>query len=425
MTLDALSRRLREAQRDQRLPAVSAAVVRDGDQLWADTVRCSADQAFRIGSITKTFTAALVLQCRDDGLLDLDDRLCEHLDVAMAKGATVRRALSHLAGVQREPVGDLWAGGPVPTDSELLAGLTRAEAELAPGRRFHYSNVAYALLGLVVAARRSATYASVLSERLLVPLGLDHTSLARPADGAEGGFTEPWTDHVVREPDLAVGALAPAAQLWSTAADVARWGGFLADPDPAVLAPATVAEMAEVAAMRDTDRWHVGYGLGLMLFRRGDRILLGHGGAMPGFLSAFVVDRETRTSSVVLTAAGRGASPDELAMRLLEDSLEAAPPRIEPWLPGEPAPGEVAGLLGHWWLEGTEVTVSWRGRLELRVTAAPEWRPPTVFASRGDGSWLTVQGSEAGEVLRPHADGSLRWATYALTRDPAPFADLV
>jgi CubicO group peptidase (beta-lactamase class C family) len=427
-----LSRRLRQAQVDQRLPAVSAVVRRGGASLWSDAVHADPEHAFRIGSITKTFTAALVLQCRDDGLLSLEDRVTDHLDVPLDTGVTIRRALSHLSGLQREPVDDVWAGGPVPDEAMLLAGLARTEQVLPPARRFHYSNLAFALLGQVVAARRGTSWESALSDRLLLPLGLARTTVDPSEPHITGGFTEPWTDHVRAEPTFATGAVGPATQLWSTASDIARWGAFLADPDPAVLAPSTVEEMTEVAVMADVQRWNLAYGLGLMLFRRGDRILLGHGGAMPGFLAAFVADPETHTAAAVLTATGRGAAADELAMALLEDSLDADPPPVEAWQPADAAPADVLPLLGHWWTEGMELVFSWHDRLEARVSAAPTWRAPAVF-TRLDGEperWRTVSGREAGELLRVgrSADGSvtsLHWATYALTRDPRPFADLL
>lgn len=431
-TDERLSRRLREAQRDQRIPAVSAQVRRGDAVLWSDAVHAGPQDAFRIGSVTKTFTAALVLQCRDDGLLGLDDRLGDHVPADVDPGVTVRRALSHLSGIQREPAGDVWAGGPVPDDATLLAGLGRSEQVLAPARRFHYSNLAYALLGRVVADLRGAPWEQVLAERLLGPLGLTRTTAEPSEPYVSGGFTEPWSDHVRPEPEFPTGAVAPAAQLWSTAGDLARWGAFLAAPDPAVLAPETVQEMGEVAVMADAQRWNLAYGLGLMLFRRGDRILVGHGGAMPGFLAALVVDRETRTSVAVLTAAGRGAAPDELALQLLEDSLDAEPPPVEPWVPGDPPPVDVRPLLGHWWTEGSELVISWHGRLEARLVAAPTWRDPAVF-ERLDGEperWRTVSGRESGELLRVvrAPDGSvitLHWATYALTRHPAAFAELL
>ena len=81
----------------------------------------TADTQFRIGSITKTFTATLVMQCRDQGLLDLDDPLDKHLPGTRHPDLTVRRMLAHLSGLQREPVGDVWESLRGPSVDDLLA----------------------------------------------------------------------------------------------------------------------------------------------------------------------------------------------------------------------------------------------------------------------------------------------------------------
>src|SRR5690606_27953087 len=137
-----------------------------------------ADSQFRIGSVTKTFTAVLVMQARDDGLLDLDDPIGRFLDVPAHGEATVRRLLSHTSGLQREPYGDVWDNLRTPDVARLLADLARAERVLPPARRFHYSNLAMALLGQAVARLRGGTWAEVVQDRILAPLGLTHTTVA-------------------------------------------------------------------------------------------------------------------------------------------------------------------------------------------------------------------------------------------------------
>src|SRR5690348_14587060 len=108
---DELDRLVAAAQAERRLPSISAAVFRKGEVVWtraiglADVERgeeASPDHAYRIGSITKTFTAVCILQLRDVGLVELDAPLRAYVDEAPA-GPSVRQALSHLSGVQREP----------------------------------------------------------------------------------------------------------------------------------------------------------------------------------------------------------------------------------------------------------------------------------------------------------------------------------
>jgi CubicO group peptidase (beta-lactamase class C family) len=245
---------------------------------------------------------------------------------------------------------------------------------------------------------------------------------------------EPYSDVARAEPRTDAAGVAPAAQLWSTASELARWGSFLAEPDPTVLAPATLEEMCELTVMADAQRWSLGLGLGLMLYRRDGGIFIGHGGAMPGFLAGLLVDRESKSAAAVLTATGVGADAETLAAQLIEDSLDADPRPITPWTPGTTPPAEVVALLGRWWTEGNELVISWHDRLEARLVGAPDWRPPAVFVRLADDDtgerWRTESGREAGELLRVTrgSDGSvtaMSWATYALTRHPAAFTDLM
>src|SRR6202008_4005369 len=107
------------------------------------------DTQYRIGSITKTFTAAAIMQLRDAGKLDLEDSLDRHVEGA-AHAPTIRRLLSHTSGLQRETHDDSWLTLHFAQPDELLETLPQAELVLPPGARFHSSNLAFALLGIVV-----------------------------------------------------------------------------------------------------------------------------------------------------------------------------------------------------------------------------------------------------------------------------------
>ncbi|GAB3673723.1 serine hydrolase domain-containing protein [Angustibacter aerolatus] len=455
---ESLRRKVLEAQREWRAPSVVVRVVRRGEvQLdvaagaadlgpdgLADPPLLAAgpDVQYRMGSITKTFTAALVLQARDDGLLDLDDRVGDHLDLPAHGGLTLRRMLAHVSGLQREPVGEVWESLHGPDLATMIAGLADAEQVLAPRERWHYSNLAFALLGQVVAQVRGTTWEQALRERVLEPLGMHRTTTAPTAPVARGYFVDPWADRLQPEPLFPGDAFGPAAELWTTSTDLARWASFWADPDPAVLAPATVTEMTHLHAMTDLRQWTLGWGLGLMLHRRSERMYVGHDGAMPGFLACMVVHRDSGLGVVVLTSTSRVAAPDALALDLADAVLDAAPDEPAPWRPGRPVPADVEPLLGHWWTEGTEFVLSWRSvpagpgvrdatddpdvvvdegeHVALRAVGAPASAPPSVLRRDGAGRWRVVSGREQGEVLRVAGD-RLYWATYPVTRAPLPF----
>ncbi|MFI7212686.1 serine hydrolase domain-containing protein [Micromonospora maritima] len=438
---------VRQAQARGRIPAVSAALHRADRPLWTCAVGGTGNDTpldsgtvFRIGSVTKTFTATLVMQCRDDGLLDLDDPIGRHLDLTTHGELTVRRLLSHTAGLQREPHGDVWDSLRAPAVDELLADLARVERVLPTGRRFHYSNLGLALLGEMVARLRGGSWAEVLADRVLAPLGLTATG-ARPGDRAATGFlVDAYSDEAHPEPPTDFGAVAPAAQMWSTAPDMARWAAFLADPqalDPAgaVLAPATVEEMRWPLTTTDESLWAAGFGLGLILVPQPARVThVGHDGAMPGFLVAVYGRRggdgtPGAMGAAVLGSSGAGVEVFDLVHELLAAAAEHDPAEIEPWRPGPPAPAHLRGMLGRWWSEGFEYVFSWHdGALRARGAGDPAGKPPAVFAPLPDRPdvFRTVSGREVGELLRLTRDERgavvrMHWATYRFTRRQETF----
>ena len=413
---------------------MSAAVARNGEILWSEAIGIADDEAgtaatadtqYRIGSITKTFTAVAIMQLRDAGELGLDDTLGDHMPEAAHAGLTIRGMLSHHSGLQREPAGELWETMEPPTVDELLGRLGETEQVLEPGRHFHYSNLAFALLGEVVARRSGRAYVEYVQERILDPLGLTRTTWSPSGARAQGYFVEPYSDTLKPERDDVdlLGAVS-AGQLWSTTADLCRWGAFMADPVPEVLAPATLEEMHAVHVVLD-DRWQEAWGLGLGLVRDGDRILGGHAGGMPGHLSGFAYSRKDGVSTAALTNAG--ADMQAVAVSLAVDAIEGLPSEPEPWHPAGPPPPEVEGVLGRWWSEGEETIFSFRdGRLRARRDRPED--EPAVFEPDGADRFRVVSGRERGELLRVVRDDAgevvkLYWATYPFRREPFAFGE--
>jgi len=425
---------VRAHQRERRLPSLAAAVMRDGETVWetavgaadvAGGVEASPDTQYRIGSITKTFTAAAIMQLRDAGTLDLEDTLDRHLD-GVAHRPTIRRLLSHASGLQRESHDDAWLSLRFASAQELVTTLAEAEQVLPPGARFHYSNLAYALLGVVVERASGMPYQEYVRERLFAPLGLERTTFAPEPPAALGYLVQPYADGVWDTVPVDTAGWSSAGQLWGTVRDLCRWAAFLADPDESVLAAATVEEMRTLQVIKDHERWTHGYGLGLALRRDGERILAGHGGSMPGFIAQLYVSPRDKVGVSVLTNESN-ADLEELALALVARTVERWPVAPEPWRVGEPPPDEVLPLLGIWFLEGAAIVFSWRdGRLEGRYEGTPDWQPSSVFERESDGRWRTVSGPEQGEALRIErgADGSvvrMVWAGYPLTREPGPW----
>jgi CubicO group peptidase (beta-lactamase class C family) len=424
-----------EAQRAGRLPSISAGVFRGEELVWSEAigladveqgVEASPDTQYAVASITKTFTAVSVLQLRDAGKLELDDPLSKHLPEAVHGTPTLRRMLAHASGLQREPPGEIWETLTFPGEEDLLRGLEEAEQVLPPMAAWHYSNLAYALLGIVVARISGTPLRDYVEERLLGPVGLERTTWGPGEGAALPYFVEPYSDSVRREPVLELGGKGGESGLYSTVGDLARWGAFLCDPDESVLSPSSVAEMHDLNVMAEAN-WTLGWGLGIELWRRGERIFGGHTGGFPGFLSILAYSRRDRVGAVVLTNAGNWPKLSPTGLELAEAALEELAPEREPWRPEAAPPAEIAPLLGRWWSEGDETIFSWRGgKLEARLADAPPEREPSVFEPEGDDCFRVVSGRERGESLRVVRDENgevvkLYWATYPFTRTPEVF----
>jgi CubicO group peptidase (beta-lactamase class C family) len=429
-----LDRLVAGAQREKRMPSIAAAVLRDGELAWetalgaADVearVEATPDTQYRVGSITKTFTAAAIMQLRDAGKLDLEDTLDRHVEGA-AHTPTIRRLLSHASGLQRETQDDSWLTLRFAEPDELLETLAQAELVLPSGARFHYSNLAFALLGIVIERVSGLSYQDYVRARLFEPVGLTRVSFDPRPPAAKGYLAQPYADGVWDTIGVETGAWASAGQIWGTAADICRWGAFLADPDESVLAKKSAEEMRTVQVIADHDRWLAGYGLGLELRRDGERILAGHGGSMPGFIARLYFSPQEKVVVTALTNESEAALGD-LGLALVATTVDEWPVAPEPWRVGEPPPDDVVPLLGAWFMEATRLVIRWwGGKLEARFDGMLDWEPSSVFERETDDRWRTVSGSEQGEALRLERaeDGSIArlvWAGYPVTREPGPW----
>jgi CubicO group peptidase (beta-lactamase class C family) len=430
-----LSGIIREAQAEKRLPSVSAAAVHDGEIVWSEALgladtetgeEATPNHQYRIASVTKTVTAVGVMRVRDEGKLSLDDRLDRHLKDA-AHDLTIRGLLSHLSGLQREVPGDVWETLEMPTREELLPRLAEAERPLAPGAYYHYSNLAFSLLGEVVAQITGGPAEDYLTKHVLKPLGMTRTTWTAEEPSAAGYVVHPYSDVPRREPVIEGRAVAPAAELWSTAEDLCRWAAFIANPDSGVLSEATVREMSTFQSMVDLTKWRLAYGLGFALYRDGDDVYVGHDGAHAGYLAHVSALPAKRTGAAVLTNEGAGVTISVLGIALSRAVAAAYRPVPREWRPGDAPPPEIEGLLGQWWSEGHPLVFTYRdGNLESVFPEARLDLGRSVYQQEGDDLFRIREGYERGELLRVVRDAEgvpvkLYFATYPVTREPTTF----
>jgi CubicO group peptidase (beta-lactamase class C family) len=275
-----------------------------------------ADTVFRIASMTKSFTATAILLLRDEGALTLDDLAEEYVPelggwppvTVDAARVSIRHLLTMTAGFPTDdPWGDRQQGLPLDEFAKFLAG--GLSFAWAPGTRFEYSNLGYAILGRVITGVTSMAYPDFITDRLLTPLGMTRSGFepaqATDADGLAHGYrlTPAGWQEVPLDP---CGAFAPMGGVYTCVRDLAPWvAGFAAAfppgaADPANAAPGTGhpllrASRREMQLPQAPTGWdrpasfpadgsRSAYGFGLAL--EDDPVhgrIVGHGGGYPGF----------------------------------------------------------------------------------------------------------------------------------------------
>jgi D-alanyl-D-alanine carboxypeptidase len=299
----AAARALRE------IPAAgfSVAVVRHGQPVLAkgygyadlaERIPASASTIYRLASITKQFTAAAILHLVEEGKLSLEDQISDYLPdyPAPGRGITIRNLLSHTSGLSDVAVVPILeeSGGVGYTRDQIIDLVASQPLDFEPGTGHSYSNVGFMLAGVVIERVTGTSYADYLTDEVLRPLGLDHTSFCPdeqpPADRWAHGYdlqhgNWPRALRLGRAPafvdpaPINMDVVSSAGGLCATATDLARWPGLLRS----FLDPASYREMSRPTVLADGTE--VPYGLGLQIRQFGDHPALSHGGVVNGFVS--------------------------------------------------------------------------------------------------------------------------------------------
>ena len=310
---------------ERRLPGLAAGIVAGGGLAWAagagvadiDTGRPVTPRTlFRVASISKTLTATAVMQLRDRGLVHLDDPVVRFVPEIAAlpnpfgriEGVTVRRLLTHTSGLVANPaVGDGMREFPW-ADENREAPLTspdRLPILEPPGSAFRYSNAGYGLLGILVERLVGRPLVRYVADEVTGPLGMADTTAEPAADQAArsaiGYDPSPFEDRPVPVPALPALWNPESGGYWSTVEDLARWLSFHLEPyvspeTDAWAAPAdrpTAGRILALSTRREMHRQAVlvdgslggSWGLGWAGDRRGEQVLVGHTGGLPGYVS--------------------------------------------------------------------------------------------------------------------------------------------
>ena len=435
LTTRRLDRSAAVRQSEGRIPSLVTGVVRDGELVWSSARGTFApdvdplDVQYRIGSITKTVVAVAVMRLRDAGRLRLTDPIGEHVPETPFAGVPVAQLLTHTGGISAELPGPWWERSPGPDRAGLHAAMAAGTVLDRAGRRAHYSNLGFAVLGELVERHHGRDWTEVVTDEVLAPLGMDRTTALADAPFATGYAVHPYADVLLPEAIQDTRAMGPAGQLWSTVPDLARWAAFIGGDTGDVLDGDTLEEMCEPVALMDDPGWTRARGLGLEVSRQAGRLLVGHGGSMPGFQAGVHVDRVTATGVISMhncTTAGDAPGAEDPF-----DILDECEPRLpETWVPQSTVPADRLALTGSWFWGTSEGVLRVLPDGWLRLDRVSGMLSGTRFRPTGEDTWVGLQGYFRGETLRVSrdADGTPRYldiATFVLTRRPYEPGDVV
>jgi CubicO group peptidase (beta-lactamase class C family) len=333
------------------IPGLSATVLfRDGSSWTGESglavvkgkVPVADDTAFAVGSVSKTYTAALILALAGDGKIDLDAPAAKYLEGRpLDPRITVRMLLDHTSGLD-----DFFLHGPIDTALQKEPTATWSvrrtlkfvsKPYFPPGTGWHYSNTNYLYLGLIAEAVTGMPLGKALRDRFFGPLGLDGTwyqaaekpraptahgyrfagssRSAAPIDLSDGTGVMPFTSVVT--------AAGGAGSIATTSADAARWARLLYTGE--VLGPEMTAEMLAGTDLTARYRPRVPYGLGVQAFSIDGRPTVGHSGTLLGFRAAVRYLPGESTAVAVLTNQSR-ADPGRVVQALLRVVFAPEPP---------------------------------------------------------------------------------------------------
>jgi D-alanyl-D-alanine carboxypeptidase len=337
---------LLEESLDRGLTGVALAVNRDGEVLFdgatglasrEDGSPLASSDRFRIYSITKTFTAVLILQLVDEGVLSLDDTVADWLDdpavarIPNIERITLRQLLTHTSGVydyfaedspfwQDAYLGEDADWSRVWTPEELLAYADGAihAPDFTPGKGVHYSNTGYILLGLIVEEATGQGFADRLQQQILDPLGLADTVFAA-TEPVPGGTVQGYHllgDELVNVTATHLSAQGTEGGMVSSTRDLLRFADAVFDGELLQL-----ASMEEMFTFVPSERPGIAWGMGVARMHTAAGDLAGMAGDGPGFAARMFRLPEADLTVVVLTNTNRD---DETVDVLFEQIVQVA-----------------------------------------------------------------------------------------------------
>lgn len=403
------------------LPGVAVGVVKDQELVWSQgfgfadveaKLPMTAITKFRVASNSKLFTAIAIMQLREEGKVGLDDPVVKHLPWFKAKPAgdddgpiTIEQLLSHSSGLQRE-AGDHWVSNRFPSTEEIQKQFSERQAAFAPSVRWKYSNLAYAIAGLVIEQVSGEKWADYVESHIFQPLNMQNSSVDENLPGLAVPYGRRMPDGTREKlPFVDSRGMGAATGVTSTVEDLAKFisAQFRGGPrgPGQIVSGGSWREMMRVRSVDET--WTDGTGLGFDVKRVNDRTYIGHEGGYLGNTTQTLIQLDDKVGVIVLTNTN-DSYPSDIANKLMATvgqaiaKATASTPETAAW---DAAWERFAGLYRSRWDDVQVVLLN--QELILIVPNGPALDPLATLEPLGDGRFRFMSPTglwEVGEVVR-------------------------
>ncbi|UPG93888.1 serine hydrolase domain-containing protein [Luteibacter aegosomatissinici] len=388
-------------------PGASVTVTRNGQVIYQAArgeasvelhVPMKPGNILRIGSITKTVTAATILTLVHQGKLSLSDPLSRFFpDFPEGSTITIAQLLSHTAGIS-----DAWNADPTqPLDTKTLVVLiAKQPLDFKPGSEWRYSNSGYMLLGAVIEKVTGKPWRDAMAELVLAPFGMTHTDYFADdvvVPSAAQGYSADATGKTTRPPFVSITGPMTAGALTSTSQDIAQLGDAL--NNPLMFPPDLLKAMTTPAKLSDGTEAPYGYGLFPMTVR--GEPAYGHNGGIEGFSSQFVYIPKAHVSVAVLVNSDAG-TPSARAIALQLAAAAIGKP-YKTFVDKKLDDKQRQAIVGNYRIDGNSVHAITQKYGELYVQRAPGPKRHLVSAE-GDVLYYAGEGTDYFHVVKG-ADG--------------------
>lgn len=323
--------------------SISSAIVKDNKIIWSEAHgtfdndnKISADTTtiYRTGSISKSFTAFLMMQLIQEEIIELDEPIEKYLpEIREMNGysdstkITFRQLASHTSGLIREPKLENAASGPIEEwEDKILLSIPKTSFQSKPGKQYSYSNIGFGILGLAISRAAKNPFIELVKDKIFKPLNMKSSFFIVPKDrlanlatgmggGPQGNLDKekPKKEHVGR------GYKVPNGAIYSTPNDLAKF--MIANMGYSEMLNKDNLELMQTTKTPEGEWWK-NYGLGFSLYQDSTISTVGHGGAVSGYTANFIFEKESRYGVILMRNYNWGATNLNLRSLILLRKLK-------------------------------------------------------------------------------------------------------